>query len=223
MSVKQARSRRDAVVKAGLVLLNERGLDGLTLGAIAKELNVKAPTLYWRFNSKQELVDEMATQIVEEWANRMPPGGTSASWQEHANAFAQTLRRTLRTYREGARLVAGTYLTRPVLRNVMEASLANFVAAGVSLHEAALCLSSLYHFTIGFTIEEQAVHPRDGSLDAQYREEGPRNMDPTAHPLIGTLGRYFFTDYDRRFDQGVNSIIMGISHGHPSTRTSGET
>lgn len=58
-----SRIDRRQVVDTALRLLNEVGLDGLTLRRIAKELNVQAPALYWHFKNKQELLDEMATEM----------------------------------------------------------------------------------------------------------------------------------------------------------------
>jgi AcrR family transcriptional regulator len=55
---------RDMVARAGLKLLNEVGLEQLTLRLLAKELNIQAPTVYWHFKSKEELIDEMATMVL---------------------------------------------------------------------------------------------------------------------------------------------------------------
>ena len=52
---------RDMVARAGLKLLNEVGLEQLTLRRLGVELNVQAATIYWHFKSKEELIDEMAT------------------------------------------------------------------------------------------------------------------------------------------------------------------
>ena len=64
---------RARVADTALKLLNEVGLDGLTLRAIAKELDVKAPALYWHFKDKQALLDEMATEMFR----RMIAGAAS--------------------------------------------------------------------------------------------------------------------------------------------------
>jgi AcrR family transcriptional regulator len=47
------------------------GLDGLTLRAIARELDVQAPALSWHFKDKQALLDEMATEMsrAATWTN----------------------------------------------------------------------------------------------------------------------------------------------------------
>jgi len=51
---------REIVVAAGLNLLNEVGLEQLTLRRLAKKLKIQAPTLYWHFKSKQELINQQA-------------------------------------------------------------------------------------------------------------------------------------------------------------------
>ena len=55
---------RDIVTRAALKLLNEVGLERLTLRLLGQELKVQAATLYWHFKSKEELIDEMATAVL---------------------------------------------------------------------------------------------------------------------------------------------------------------
>lgn len=69
---------RTRVADTALKLLNEVGLDGLTLRAIAKELDVKAPALYWHFKDKQALLDEMATEMYRRMVAATPPTRTRA-------------------------------------------------------------------------------------------------------------------------------------------------
>ena len=52
-----------AVVQAALDVLNEDGMDGVTVRAVARRLGVQAPALYWHVKNKQELLDEMGTEI----------------------------------------------------------------------------------------------------------------------------------------------------------------
>src|SRR5262245_36093000 len=68
---------RETVVRTALRVLDEVGLEGLTLRRIAAELDVQAPALYWHFKNKQELLDEMATtMLVDALVDFGLPGGT---------------------------------------------------------------------------------------------------------------------------------------------------
>ena len=53
---------RDDVIHTAIQLLEEVGLDGLTLRRLATELGISAPTLYWHFRDKRELLDAMAAK-----------------------------------------------------------------------------------------------------------------------------------------------------------------
>jgi AcrR family transcriptional regulator len=54
---------RKIIVNAALELLNESGLDGVTVRGLAARLGVQNPALYWHFPSKLALLDEMAQQL----------------------------------------------------------------------------------------------------------------------------------------------------------------
>nr|BFE78795.1 hypothetical protein GCM10020093_013960 [Planobispora longispora] len=55
---------RQIIVDAALRLLDEAGLEGLTVRRLAAELGVQSPALYWHFRTKQELLNGMAGVIV---------------------------------------------------------------------------------------------------------------------------------------------------------------
>ena len=102
---------REMVTRAGLKLLNEIGLEQLTLRRLGTELNVQAATIYWHFKSKEALLDEMATTVLTEGAERLLPRRNSADWKVWASSYGEGLRRVLLAYRDGARMVGGTRLT----------------------------------------------------------------------------------------------------------------
>jgi len=70
---------RDMVVRAGLKLLDEVGLEQLTLRRLGTELEVQAATIYWHFKNKEELIDEMATLVLAEGARHPAPAPTGRS------------------------------------------------------------------------------------------------------------------------------------------------
>jgi AcrR family transcriptional regulator len=58
--------RRADIVAAALRLLEERGLDGLSLRGVAGALGMHPPGLYWYIEGKQELIDLVAKAILDD-------------------------------------------------------------------------------------------------------------------------------------------------------------
>jgi TetR/AcrR family tetracycline transcriptional repressor len=55
---------RELLIETGLRLLDEVGLDGLSVRRLAAELGVRSPALYWHIKTKQELLEGMAAAII---------------------------------------------------------------------------------------------------------------------------------------------------------------
>ncbi|WP_030609526.1 TetR/AcrR family transcriptional regulator C-terminal domain-containing protein [Streptomyces sclerotialus] len=212
---------RTQVVDTALRLLNDVGLDGLTLRRIAKELNVQAPALYWHFKNKQELLDEMATEMLRRMIAEYTggrEGGAGGAWQESLTGTCRALRRTLLGYRDGGKVFSGTRMTDDSYAAPMEAFLRELTGAGFTLRDAAHAWWTAYNFTIGLVIEEQSVFPEPGAPE----ERGPGSRDPAydlgdrerrlagRYPLAAAVGREFFGDFDRNFETGLRIVVAGI-------------
>src|ERR1051326_1046185 len=98
---------RAQVVKTAIDLLDEVGLDGLTLRRLAKQLGVQAPALYWHFKNKQELLDQMAETIAHDEAP-LRPVTPDIPWDEWIAQRARDMRASLVRHRDGAMLAAST-------------------------------------------------------------------------------------------------------------------
>ncbi|MBM7129709.1 TetR/AcrR family transcriptional regulator C-terminal domain-containing protein [Dyella mobilis] len=200
------------MVRAGLKLLDAGGLEAVTLRAIAAELGVKAPTLYWRFKNKQDLVDEMATQVLVDWAESFQGKRLPATWPEWSMAYGNHLREVLLRYRDGARMVSGSRLTNTRLYASMERALTLFQANGIAPPDAAACLTTVYSYVIGFTIEQQAVLSPSGERDPRYTLSARETrVDADLYPLSRSIGSEVFDNYDARFERGMRVIIAGFA------------
>ena len=201
---------RTMVTRAGLKLLNEVGLERLTLRLLGKELKVQAATLYWHFKSKEELIDEMATAVLAEGAPHMLPARHSANWNVWAAAFGTGLRKTLLGYRDGARMVAGTRLTNTEYMQGVERIAATLVANHFTVRQTAILLSTIYNYTLSFVMEEQAVFPRPGERSPEY-DIAKRNakLDPKVFPILRQSGSILFDKFDRRYKEGLELILRG--------------
>ncbi|MEV0323345.1 TetR/AcrR family transcriptional regulator C-terminal domain-containing protein [Streptomyces sp. NPDC050659] len=201
---------RTRVARTALKLLNETGLDGLSLRAIAKELDVKAPALYWHFKDKQALLDEMATEMLrrmnEELVAELLPG---TGWQEALTAAMRGLRRHLLKYRDGAKVYSGTHFTDLSYAAPMEAHLRTLTEAGFTPGGAARAWLTAYSYTIGFVIEEQSMGPDPAKEEGGY-DLAARAERLAAYPLAAAAGQEMFRDYDGGFEKGLTAVVTGI-------------
>ncbi|MFD7879207.1 TetR/AcrR family transcriptional regulator [Streptomyces sp. NPDC059766] len=196
------------VVEAALRLLNETGLDGLTLRAIAKELDVQAPALYWHFKNKQELLDEMATEMYRRMAES-PGQAPDTDWRERLLTANRALRAALLSYRDGAKVFSGSRFTGTLHAVEMERTLTLFTEAGFTLAQAVRATTTAYLYTLGFVTEEQGVQPLPGERREGYDvTERARLM--ADFPLSARAGALIFEDYDRNFEEGLAVIVTGI-------------
>jgi TetR/AcrR family tetracycline transcriptional repressor len=203
---------RMAILQRAFAILNESGYESLTLRRLALGLGVQAPAIYWHFKNKQELLDEMGTQVMREAIADAPAEDAGQSWENWAIAFGLGLRRTLLRYREGARMFSGTYLTDATLYAAQDASLRKLTGAGFTLRAAVYGITTLYSYTIGFVIEEQAVRLMQDEANPQYDlEHRNRRIDPEMYPLAYAAGREAFTNYDLRFQAGLEMIVNGMA------------
>ncbi|MFK0044148.1 TetR/AcrR family transcriptional regulator [Streptomyces sp. NPDC090741] len=204
---------RSTVAETALRLLNEGGLDKLTLRAIAQELDVKAPALYWHFKNKQELIDEMATEMFRRMATGPEetwPDASSTPWRERMSVANRGLRQALLAYRDGARVFTGSRFTGTEHAKQSEAHLRALLADGFELPQAVRAMATTFAYTLGFVIEEQGVHPAPGERREGYdvAERGERLAD---YPLAAAAGTHLFQEYDEHFEEGLQIVIEGIA------------
>ncbi|MGW1128699.1 TetR/AcrR family transcriptional regulator C-terminal domain-containing protein [Streptomyces sp. NPDC002526] len=200
---------RRRVADTALSLLNEVGLDGLTLRAIAKELDVKAPALYWHFKDKQALLDEMATEMYRRMVAGTPLDPDD-SWRERLRKTNHALRTSLLGYRDGARVFSGSRFTGAVHAEQMEESLRLLTAAGFTLAQAVRAATTTYMFTLGFVIEQQGVEPLPG-LRREGFDVAERARMLAAYPLTAAAGAEIFADYERHYEEALDLVIAGVA------------
>ncbi len=201
---------RDMVARAGVKLLNDVGLEKLTLRLLAKELKIQPPTVYWHFKNKEELIDEMATMVLADGAGQLVPAKESGDWSAWAAAFGGGLRKTLLAYRDGARMVAGSRLTNTEYMQAVERIGAVLIGKGFTVRQAVLQLSTIYNYTQSFVMEEQAVFPRPNKRSPQY-DIAMRNakLDPKEFPILRQSGPILFDRFERHYKEGLNLILHG--------------
>jgi len=196
---------RDNIVAAAFTLLDEAGMEGVTLRKVACSLGIRAPSLYWHFKSKQALVDAMADAMIVDVARNIPEG---QPWRQTLLQIAREFRTAFKARRDGARVYAGTFLATENVLRVGETSIAALVGAGASVRLAATAPMDLVYYTMGFVIEEQSW-PGDGSMEALG--ESFMALAEARFPHCWSAREVWSeVDFDTRFEQGLGLLLDGI-------------
>ncbi|MFI6939452.1 TetR/AcrR family transcriptional regulator C-terminal domain-containing protein [Streptomyces sp. NPDC050418] len=203
-----AKIDRQRVADTALRLLNDVGLDGLSLRVIAKELDVKAPALYWHFKDKQALLDEMATEMLRRMTADMTAAATSGDWHAVLTGAMRGLRTHLLRYRDGAKVYSGTRFTDTSYAEPMERMLAALAVAGFTPRTAARAWFTAYSYTIGYVIEEQAMGPGPGGGEGYDLEARAERL--ASYPHASAAGDAMFREHDAGFEEGLAAVVTGI-------------
>ncbi|MER5375855.1 TetR/AcrR family transcriptional regulator C-terminal domain-containing protein [Streptomyces sp. NPDC002553] len=202
----------EVIARTALRLLDDVGLDGLTMRLVAQDLGVRAPTLYWHIKNKQELLDAMATLVYVEAAERLEEPRDGSSWEDWLADWARHLRQAMLSHRDGARVLAGTYVNHPAVHRAVELNLRTLRDAGFTLSEAARGFPAVLHYTIGHTIEEQAHTNAAYGDDNPYAPERLAGMiDAERFPLTAQASSDLLgMDGDVGFESGLRILVLGL-------------
>jgi len=99
---------QEQVVRAALTLLDEVGLDDLTMRRLAERLGVKAAALYRHVRNKDELLSLLGDEISGE----IPLPAPTGKWQDRLTEMAWNVRRGLLAHRVAASTRAASRCAR---------------------------------------------------------------------------------------------------------------
>src|SRR5262245_38336302 len=203
------------IVRAALVLLDEVGLDALTMRRLAEHLGVKAASLYRHVHNK----DELLALLGDEISGEIPVTHATGSWTTQLTEIAWNVRRGLLSHRDAARVLANTPPVGPRRLKHIEAVLRTLRAAGLSDRDAARAAYHCNNFVTEFAADEARFAAFAATPGASRRKilaqarktfkSLPREEYPTLVELADDLSE---DDSDGLFQTGIDIWLRGLEH-----------
>ena len=221
------RWNREAIVRQALALVNEIGLDALTVRRLADRLHVQNPALYRHFTSKQELLDSMAEMMLrttflasDATTTERAQDETGEAWDRRLVHLARAFRRMLLAQRDGARIIASANLPKGALLPGFERTLALLQDAGLSPATSWYAIKATFDYTLGAVFEEQAGPQDEEARVAAIERIHETQPLPTIMKTLTDLGRRGGQQQEDEngasFEAGLSMIIMGAQATHRS-------
>ncbi|WP_028935370.1 TetR family transcriptional regulator [Pseudonocardia spinosispora] len=147
------RHHRGDVIARAITVLDEYGLESLTMRRLAAELGVQASALYHHVPNKQTLLAAVADEILAR--GRRPR--RARAWDHRVIELCTELRDAMLAYRDGAEVVVTAYTfglgagsLAPDLRQALH-------DGGLPEDLVDLGARALLHLVFGHTMEEQTA------------------------------------------------------------------
>lgn len=147
---------RETLLREAFDLMDEKGLQGLSLRALATRLNVQAPAFYWHFRSKDELLGQMSGTIYRDARAAVP---ACERWDAWLMEYGRALRRRLARQRGAARLCATVQPLEPSVRINAEAIAHPLTSMGLNEKQGLDAIAAVTSLCIGW-----GSYDEDGSM-----------------------------------------------------------
>jgi AcrR family transcriptional regulator len=202
-------------VAAAVELVDEAGIDALSLRSVAARLGVTPMPLYRHVTTKDELVDLAVAQLLERESGE--PGALPAQWQDLVRHFGRGTRDVLLRHP----MILEACTRRPVMNrgagHNLEALLRALTGAGLSIESAADVHAHLLTYVTGYVALRTG---RIRSSTAAGRSEGEARVrsreaiDDLAagrFPLVSAASERLAGVVDEStFERGLERIISSV-------------
>jgi AcrR family transcriptional regulator len=145
------------LLSRALLFVDRRGLDRLTMRALAEELGVDPMTVYRYVESREELLDGIVEAVLAQLKVQPGPEG---DWQQHLRAYAYGFRRLALAHRQVFPLLVTRPLASPLARRplgslkAIEALLELLIQAGFNDECALYAYRAFSGFLFGHLLME---------------------------------------------------------------------
>ncbi|MEV0146230.1 MULTISPECIES: TetR/AcrR family transcriptional regulator [unclassified Nonomuraea] len=180
---------QDRIVAEAVRLLDEEGIEALSMRSLGNRLGAGATSLYRHVANKDELIELVVDEVYGELEVPEPAGSEEpGAWRESVAASAGSLRTMILRHPWVASVLGQVGLAQlgPNLTRRSERMLALFHRAGFPSDEADRAMNTVIAYVIGMTVSEAAylsMLARSGQSEQELMEGLRRVAEETVRDL----------------------------------------
>jgi AcrR family transcriptional regulator len=201
---------RQRIVRAALQIMDEEGLDAVTMRRIGRDLGVEAMSLYNHVRDKEDILDGICEEVLAEF--RLPH---AEDWAEAARLGAQEYRRLLLAHPNVITLMSERKapFTNPDSLRAYEFALDVFRSAGLSEADSVKAFHTFGGYILGYVMMElgpMVGGPGDEEHE-RAREEMAGLLSTADLPRLREALPYIIDcDVEDQFEFGLDLLIEGL-------------
>jgi TetR/AcrR family tetracycline transcriptional repressor len=207
------RVSRDQILAVALRIVDEHGLEQLTMRRLGAELGVDPMTIYGHVSDKAALFDGLIELVLAQ-VEVPPPTG---HWAEDLRAVARAARTTFLAHPHVVPLL-GTRppITRPAFA-LVEAITSILLEAGLSEEQAADGFDCLGRLIVGHVLAE-AGRPPGGEVGGgeQEHRHAQETLPAERYPALARVqGAAVRHDPNRLFELALDGLLLALGDRRP--------
>lgn len=208
---------REAVVSAALDVVDDVGVEALTIRAVARAVGAPPMSLYTHFANKEELLDLMYAEV----SRRLYQDSGQGTWQAELRVLGRHMRAMLMQHPRWTPLLSRHAV--PLVVPVRERVLKLMIESGIAASDALPRLATVFLVALGLCLTELTFRTPDGGSALSRRFERVKEEfaamgegaadEPTSREAFARMGKL---DLSSSFELSIDTLIAGIEALPPS-------
>lgn len=202
-----ARLSRQAVIAAARGIIEEDGIEALTMRRVARELGSSPMALYRHVRDK----DELLVLLLDQLAAELPRPHFSREPRRRLQQVCRVIHDGLAEHGWVVDVLAQGDLIAPSILWLVEELVSALVALGCSEQQAADGYRAIWQFTVGELIIRRGIERTAALGRVPFVIQALTNVDPKQLPTLAALAAQWAPARQRdSYDIGLTALVNGL-------------
>jgi AcrR family transcriptional regulator len=206
---------RERILRAALELVDDGGIDSLTMRKLGQALGFEAMSLYNHVANKDDVIDGILDLVLAEGELPSPSG----NWDRAVRASAVSVHAALRRHPWASAVVMAPGRLRPARLRYMDSLLGRIREAGFSAETTYHAYHVLDGHIFGFSLWE-ASHSYSDADASEMMAAFERTITADEYPYLREHGEQHFAEGPHHdvsaFEFGLDLILDGLKKINPA-------